>query len=153
MCKLTLHFVCHRSETIRESNRGWYNDDFTTSITVARPMYPKETARQDKIIYKFCKQDVRATSRSIWRAVKCHLLWMWRGVPWRRSLSVSVLPCHFVRLLKTNVSENLSRRSVAVMVNLSFKEPNCPLTTLDVQQWLPQFSCILCWSCYIVPCG
>lgn len=126
MCKLTLHFVCHRSETIRESNRGWYNDAFTTSVTVTRPKYPKETARQDKIIYKFCKQDVRATSRSIWCAVRCHLLWMWRGVPWRRSLSVSVLPCHFVMLLKTNVSENLSQQSVAVMGNLFIQRTKLP---------------------------
>lgn len=126
MCKLTLYFVCHRSETICESNRGWYNDAFTTSITVTRPKHPKETARQDKIVYKFCKQDVRATSRSIWCADRCHLLWMWRGVPWRRSLSVSVLPSHFVMLLKTNVSENPSQQSVAGMVNLFIQRTKLP---------------------------
>lgn len=123
VCTLTLHFVCHRSETICESNRGWYNDAFTTSITVPRPKYPKETARQDEIIYEFCKQDVWATPGNIWCAVRCHLLWVWRGVPWRRSLSVSVMPCQFVMRFKTCVPENLSLPSAAVMVNL-FRSKN-----------------------------
>lgn len=126
MCKLTLCFVCHRSETVCESNRSWYNDAVTTSVTVTRPKCPKETARQDKVIYKFCKQDVRATSCNIWCAVKCHLLWVWSGVPWRRSFSVSVLPCHFVMLLKTNVPENLPHSSVAVMVNLFIQRTKLP---------------------------
>jgi len=49
-------------------------------------------------------------------------------------------------LLNINVPENLSQPSVAVTVKRFIqrtKEPNCSLTTLDVQRWLPQFSCIL----------